>query len=439
VTIDVTAPSSISRALIHAITSSLLGRGVMLLAPLLIMPAMLEHLGPGLFGVWVTGTSIISLAAFMDFGIGNSLLMRLAIYHGRLEEQSARRCIGAAYRILGLVALVGFGLLILGWTMVLLWSGRSVGVTEGNGTLIVVMLLLFLVGLPLSIVYRVLYANQQIAFYNLLQIASSACSVIFTFSAIRIDLSALAVAAVFGAVPVLFMLITTLWYFVAFPQYRPRGQDFVYGTEGRGLFRLGLGHLGLGILTAVGMNIDIPLILYTLGSEAVTGFALPSRIGSLLLVVVVTVFMPLWGFNGAAMARQEYAWVRRNTLRMSLVGGVAIAGLGIALTLGIDLIMQLWVGQAFPDQGLVVAAMAASSTIIAVTAPYNMVLNAAGKVDVQIWAWGGFVAVSVLGKFLLIPVFGAWFVSVITLIAYAICVTPAMIISALRLTGSRSR
>jgi len=101
VTIDVTAPSSISRALIHAITSSLLGRGVMLLAPLLIMPAMLEHLGPGLFGVWVTGTSIISLAAFMDFGIGNSLLTSLAIYHGRLEEQSARRCIGAAYRTSG--------------------------------------------------------------------------------------------------------------------------------------------------------------------------------------------------------------------------------------------------------------------------------------------------------------------------------------------------
>ncbi|NCO15864.1 MAG: hypothetical protein GW902_01360 [Alphaproteobacteria bacterium] len=100
-TIDVTAPSSISRALIHAITSSLLGRGVMLLAPLLIMPAMLEHLGPGLFGVWVTGTSIISLAAFMDFGIGNSLLTSLAIYHGRLEEQSARRCIGAAYRTSG--------------------------------------------------------------------------------------------------------------------------------------------------------------------------------------------------------------------------------------------------------------------------------------------------------------------------------------------------
>jgi len=113
--------------------------------------------------------------------------------------------------------------------------------------------------------------------------------------------------------------------------------------------------------------------------------------------------------------------------------------LGIALTLGIDLIMQLWVGQAFPDQGLVVAAMAASATIIAVTAPYNMVLNAAGKVGCPDLGLGGFVAVSVLGKFLLIPVFGAWFVSVITLIAYAICVTPAMIISALRLTGSRSR
>jgi len=420
-------------------TSSLLSRAVMLLAPLLIMPAMLDHLGPGLFGVWVTGTSIISLAAFMDFGIGNSLLTRLATYHGRFEEAAARRSIGAAYRILGLVSLAGFGLLLAGWALVLFWPGRTVGMTEGNGTLIVVMLLLFLAGLPLSIVYRVLYAHQQMALYNLLQIASSVFSVIFTFSAIRVELSALAVAAVFGAVPIGFMLATTLWYFATFPKYRPRGWDFGHGSEGRDLFRLGLGHLGLGILTAVGMNIDIPLILYTLGSDAVTAYALPSRIGTLLLVVVVTVFMPLWSFNGVAMARHEYAWVRRNTFRMSLAGGLAIAGIGAALTFGIDLIMQLWVGKAFQDQGLIIAAMTVATTVIAVTSPYNMVLNAAGKVNIQIWGWGAFVGLSVIGKVLLIPVFGAWVVSIITAIAYVVCIAPAIIISALNLTSGHRR
>ena len=429
-------------------TFSLLSRAVMLLAPLLIMPAMLDHLGSARFGVWVTGTSVVALAAFMDFGIGNSLLTRLSTYHGRAETETARRSIGAAYRILGLVSLAGLALLCLGWGLAQLWPGVSVAgvsgvgvgggvggdMAAGNGALVVVMLLLFLAGLPLTIVYRVLYANQQMLLYNMLQIASSACSVAFTFLAIRADLSGLAVVAVFGAVPVLFMLGTSVWFFAAFPDYRPRGRDFGHGDEGRDLFALGLGHLGLGILTAVGMNIDIPLILSTLGSDAVTAFALPSRIGSLLLVVVVTVFMPLWSFNGAAMARHDYAWVRRNTFRMSVAGGVAVAALGVGLTLGIDLIMQLWVGKAFDDQRLVLAAMTLSTTVIAVTSPYNMVLNAAGQVKVQIWGWGAFVVVSVIAKVLLLPILGAWSVAMVTAVVYAVCVTPAIILSALRVT-----
>ena len=434
-----TASNRNASALLQAITSSLVSRAVMLLAPLLIMPAMLDDLGPSLFGVWVTGTSIIALAAFMDFGIGHSLLTRLCTYHGRAEREPARRSIGAAYRILGLISLPGFGLLLIGWGLVQLWPDGAAALAAGNGSLIVVMLLLFLVGLPLTIVYRVLYANQQMFLYNLLQIASALCSVIFTVAAIRIDLPPLAVVAVFGAVPIVFMLGTTLWYFTRFPAYRPRGSDFLYGFAGTDLFRLGLGHLGLGILTAVGMNIDILLILYTLGSEAVTAYALPSRIGSLLLAVVATAFMPLWSFNGAAMARQEYAWVRRNTLRMSLIGGLAIAALGVVLTLGIDLIMQLWVGRAFADQGLVLAAMTVATTVIAVTSPYNMVLNAAGQVRVQILGWSAFVVLSVIGKLLVLPVYGAWSMSVVTAVVYAACVAPAIILSALNLTRPQPR
>ncbi len=418
-------------------TSSLFSRAVMLLAPLLIMPAMLDHLGSAQFGVWVTGTSIISLAAFMDFGIGNSLLTRLSIHYGRGDDPAARRCIGAAYRILGLVSVAGSGLLFLGWLVATVWLAGSGGIAGGSAALIFIMLLLFLIGLPLSIVYRVLYANQQMLLFNMLQIASSAFSVIFTFLAIRVDLPALAVAAVFGAVPVLFMLVTTLWYFATYPRYRPAGQDFLHGDEGRGLFRLGLGHLGLGILTAVGMNIDIPIILYMLGSDAVTNYALPSRIGSLLLVVVVTVFLPLWSINGAALARREYDWVRRNTLRMSLAGGAAILVLGVGLMLGIDLIMTLWVGKAFPDQHLVMVAMTAATVVIAVTSPYNMVLNAVGKVRVQIWGWAGFLVSSVICKIILVPIYGAWIVSIVTALAYVICIAPAIIVSALKVTRDR--
>lgn len=389
---------------------------------------MLDHLGSILFAIWVTGTSITWIAAFMDFGIGNSLLTRLSVHFGKADVDGARRSIGAAYRILGIVSAAGLGLLAVASILVLIWPGRSAEV-------ILFVLVFFMVGIPLSVVYRILYANQQMVLYNVLQMGSAACSVLFTFSAIALGLPALGVVAVFAAVPVLFMLGTSLWYFARFAQYRPRRPDFLYGSEGRDLFRLGLGHLGLGILTAVGMNIDIPLILYALGSEAVADYALPSRIGMILLVIVTTVFMPLWSVNGAAMARQEYSWVRRNTFWMSIGGGLVILAVGIALTLGIDVIMQLWVGKSFPDQGRVLAATIVAITVIALTSPYNMVLNAAGQVNAQIWSWGAFVILSIIGKLLVVPIWGAWSVSIVNAVAYGLCITPVIIVCALRVTS----
>ncbi|MGL5011508.1 MAG: lipopolysaccharide biosynthesis protein [Paracoccaceae bacterium] len=398
---------------------------------------MLEHLGSAGFGIWVTGISLIGLAAFMDFGLGNSLLTRLAGHFGRSDAAAARQDIGVSYRILSYIFLGGLLVLALGLALVGLWPRARIAMVEGDGILIVVTLLFFLLGLPLSVAHRALYAHQQIALYNLLLIAGAVASVGLTLSAISMGLPGWAAVAAYSGAPVVLLVIASIWYFRAFPQYRPRGRDFDYNDSTRAMLRLGFGHLALGILTAVGLNVDIPLILYTMNSEAVTDFAMPARIGSLMQTAVATAFMPLWSFNGAAIAREDYAWVRRNAVRMSLGGGLAIAALGGALTAGIDPIMQFWTGRAFPDQTLVIATMAIAATIMAVTSPWNMVLNAAGRVGVQIWVWGAFVLVSVLGKVLLIPVQGAWIVSVVTAMAYLACVTPVIIIAALRITGGR--
>ena len=172
----------------------------------------------------------------------------------------------------------------------------------------------------------------------------------------------------------------------------------------------------------------------TVGSNSVTDFAIPARIGSLLLIVVMTAFVPLWSYNGAAMAQGDFGWVRRNALRLSIGGAITIAGLGGILALCIDPIMQYWVGRSFPDQQLVIASMTIPATIIAAVAPWNMVLNAAGAVRVQMWGWSAFVAGSIGAKILLVPIFGAWVVSVVTGIAYLICIAPLMVGEALRLT-----
>ena len=423
-----------AKSLLGAVASNVMGRIVTLAAPFLIMPAMLAYLGPGGFGVWVTGISVVGLAGFMDFGLGTSLLTRLSVHFGRTEIAAARRDIGAAYRMLGQITLAGLALLILCSVAIMLWPRAGIAFSQGDGALILLTLLFFLIGLPLSVVQRILFAHQQIAIYNLLLIATALVSIATTLFAIHLALPGWAVVSIYSAAAPVLMMATTLWYFARFPQYRPQRKDFAFDHEAGGMLRLGLSHLRLGILTSVGMNIDIPIILYTLGPNAVADFALPVRIGSLLTMAIATAFMPLWSYNGAAIARHDYAWVRRSALLFSVIGGVGIAVIGLCMTLTIDQIMQIWTGRAFPDQMLVLATMSVAATIIAITSPWNMVLNAAAVVNPQFWAWLGFVVISVLGKVLLVPAHGAWVVAAVTAAAYAITVTPVIIWHALRLT-----
>lgn len=416
----------------RAIGYNLFGRMVSLLAPLLLIPAMLDHLGPTSFGIWVTGVSITALAAFMDFGIGNSLLTRLAVYFGEANEGAARRAIGASYRILGLILLGAMAIFGAALLATVLWPDAAANGGGEGSELIFIVLFFFILCLPLSVIHRILYAHQQILLFNVVLVAQSGLSVVVTLWAIGMGFPGWGVVSIYSAIPIIVLSFTSLWYFCATPRYRPRLADFASGEEARGLLKLGLAHLMLGILSAIGMNIDVALILYALDPEAVTDFAMPSRIGSLLLIAVVTAFMPLWTFNGAALARNEYQWVRRNTIRMSIGGALAIAAIGAVLTIGADTIMLLWTGRAFPNQTLVIGTIAVATVVIAMASPWSMVLNAAGRIRVQIWCWGAFLVLSLTGKLLLVPIHGAWIVSVVTAVCYFISVFLPVLVSALR-------
>ena len=295
---------------------------------------------------------------------------------------------------------------------------------------LVITVLFFLASLPLSMVYRILYAHQQIPLHNAIQIIGAAASIVFTLWAIHYALAPWAVVTAYSIGPVIVMVVTSIWYFTAFPQFRPQKSDFTYGDDARSLFNLGMGHLALAVLTSVGMNSDFLLVQFVFGSDAVTEFALPSRIGSLLVMIVGTLFMPLWGFNGIALAQKNFAMVRRNTMMMSGGGTLIVMIIGVALTLGADPIMMAWVGQRFPNQGLIIAMMAIFSIVIAATSPYNMVLNAVGQVGVQIKCWLAFVLLSIFGKLLLMSIFGTWTVPLVAAIAYSITIAPFVIRSA---------
>ena len=410
-----------NRFLAHSIIGSVVGRAATLLAPFLVMPAMLGHLGPRDFGVWMTAIAITNVTQFADLGIGNGLLTRLSMALASDDRDAARGDIASGYAVLCAVAIpmVIAGLLLM--TNAVLDVSPIYGAT----------LAAFAVSIPGSVIQRVLYAAQQVVRANVWQTFAAALSVGVAFAAIAADWSPAAVVLAYGLVAPAMMFVAAIATFVRRRDIAPRLADISINAT-RSLLALGTRFLLLAILTAMAMSADILLISRTLGDAAVTGYAVPARIGSLLTLVVGTIMMPLWSTYGDAMARDEHDWVWANACRMAAIGFGAVVLTGSLLTIFIDPILMLWMGRSFAQAAWIIGGLAFFSAITSLTAPFNMVLNAAGKIHPQIGVWSIFLALSLAAKCVLLPIAGIWVLPLIDTVLYGIVVSPPMILIAWR-------
>ncbi|MBB6192836.1 O-antigen/teichoic acid export membrane protein [Sphingobium wenxiniae] len=413
-----------SRRLVSGIIGGALGRSVSLIAPFLVMPIMLRYLGDTHFGIWMTAVSITSMAQFSDLGIGNGLLTRLSAAFGRDDIVSARADISSAYAMLTCVALI---LSVISGGLLLASNLRPFGISTQPASLAIVasVLVAFFAGIPASIIQRVMYARQQVMLSNLWQIAGASVAVIACWAAVTLKLPPWAAVLAYGLPAALALAGAGLWYFVRNPELRPRLSD-VRKDSSRQLLTLGIRFLALGILTSVALNVDNVIIAANAGAHAVTQYSVPAKIGSLLGLVITTIFLPLWAANGEALARGDFDWVRNNSRRMVWIGGGGVAVAAMILTLAGDRIIYLWMGRNFSDQQMILGLLGGLSVVMAIASPANMVLNAIGQIRIQIIAWAIFALITIALKLAFVTEGHLWLVPAISLIMYAIIITPAM-------------
>jgi O-antigen/teichoic acid export membrane protein len=148
------------------------------------------------------------------------------------------------------------------------------------------------------------------------------------------------------------------------------------------------------------------------------------------MLIVGTVFMPLWPLFGAALARQDAIWLSKTARRMSLGGAAVVLVIGLGMTVFADPLMHAWMHRSFANQQAVILGWTAAATVIALTAPYNMVLNASGMARKQIFPWMVFVILSISIKYFALTAETVWLSPWITALVYIATVLPVMMITA---------
>jgi O-antigen/teichoic acid export membrane protein len=388
---------------------------------------MQEHLGPVLFGTWLTMMTLYTAASFLDFGIGNAATTRLSEAFGRRDLKAIRRISAEAYS--ALLAISALLLLCLAVSYVLAPSAMFNFVHTGQAGVVAAVFAALFLSFPGGMIWRLLQAQQKFISSQLAQSSGPLLAWPLCLWAIDAGFSPLGVVTLYALTNPLVLASWTLAYFARHPHSRP---DFrcLHWSSLRDLSQLGSAFFALSIFTLVGMNADNIVIAANAGAEVVAEYGVPAKLGSILMLLVGTMFMPLWPLFGSALAQNDSVWLRTTILRMSVFGAGSVMILGIFLTIFTEKIIYLWMHSSFPNQQCILLGWTATATVIALTAPYNMLLNASGKVRQQICPWCLFVVISILLKVIFINENNSWIAPWITALIYLIIITYPIIVMA---------
>jgi O-antigen/teichoic acid export membrane protein len=385
--------------------TGLIARASSMLMTIVSVPLTLNYLGPERFGLWMTVTSVISMLAFADFGIGNGLLTVVAEASGRDDQVAIRRYITSAFAILVLIAvfiLAAFFLFIfpaIDWAH--LFNVHSPAARADAGPAIAMLVACFAGSIAALIVPRAQLALQQ-GFVNNLWVTIGlfvTLAGIWAVSAARGSV-ALLILVMFGT-PVVAAVINGIIFFKRYEQFRP-SWAFVDAAAMKRILSTGLLFVAMQIGTSISFASDKLIIARLLGAETVAAYSVYERVFGVGANLMLVMLLPIWPAYAEAWARKDAAWVRK-TLKHSLALSVGVSiAFGILIVLLGPLIVSLWTRKDVPVQPIVLYSLAIWCVLQCTQNALAMLLNGLHVIRIQVISSTLVACLAIPLKFLLV-------------------------------------
>lgn len=375
-------------------------RVVTVLCSFVAMPICLKYLGTQGFGVWAALTSVISLMAFADLGIGNGILNMMSAAVGRDDTASVRRLFVTACVLL---SGIGCALLVL-FLALSPWVDFTglLGVSEAGlagqvGAAALVLAVLLALNLPSGAIQRLQFALQAGYLNGLSQAVGGVLSLLLVWWVSKTDLGLPGMVGATVSAPLLTLWASGVWMALRMPGLRPSVADFD-ARQVRSILVSGGQFLMLGLVFCVCQLSDNLLVANLMGADQAALFAVHQKYVSPIVFIGGLALTPLWAAYAEANARGDTVWVRRMFLRsLWLVLGVGIGFSGVLLAL-LEPMLQWWMRGRIGADHLLAAALMVWVSVELLGKAVSIFLHGAGLVGQQVWVALVFLPVCLAAK-----------------------------------------
>ena len=351
---------------------------------LLLVPVLISYLGSDQYGVWLTISSLLGWSGLLDLGMGNGLKNSVARSLAEGDQQAARSFVSTGYALLSLVSFV---LIIAFFTLnhFVDWMA-FLNITGISAAQFSAVLIVFLIGFSFKLFFgqivNIAAANQFTALNDLINFTvnvSVLIAVLYIFSSGGL----LTISVLYGAVPVLVLVVTSLYFFrgkLRFLRPSIKSVDFSKAKE---LIGSGSQFFIIQIAGVVIFSTDNLIISHLLNPSEVTNYQVAFKyfgLGTLFFSIICT---PLWPAYTDAFHSNDMAWIRKTTKKMIRLWSFFILGVLVMLLLS-GRAYDLWIGNTVQIPFLLSALMATYVIAMTWASIFVTFINSVGKLALQV-------------------------------------------------------
>lgn len=362
-------------------------KGISIVVSIILVPLTINYINPTQYGIWITMSSIIAWFSFFDIGLGNGLRNKFAESKAIGYYDRVRIYISTTYAALIIIfSLVWIIFLISNFFIN--WSRILNAPLPMAGELSRVALILFsLICLQfvLKVINTVLTSDQKPAKPAFLDMLGQILIlVIIVILSKTTQGSLLYLAATIGAIPVLILLISSLWFYRGSYKIFAPSIKYVRFEYAADLMKMGLKFFLIQISVIVIFQTSNIIIAQTCGPESVSIYNIAYKYFNIIYFLFCILILPFWSAFTDAYAKSDFTWMKNALKKLEVAALISVIMILILLVFS-PLAFQLWIG----DIIRIKFSISLMISIFFITniyhSLYTQILNGLGKIRLQLY------------------------------------------------------